>query len=382
MIVFSAFLVVVAVVLLVAGAVTSKLWLVYLAIGVSGVSLLALALGAIIRRRELFGKTQEARHASPPPVAAQVPSFHDDLGALPQPAAAPGGYGWSAAAQPGPPRAGYLPSDPPSRIRPPAAQPSPAWESGLPAAASFPPAASFPEPQTPAPAARLPSRGKLPRGPALRTRGRLPPGGQLPGNPATRPCGRPASPAGQPAAATPAGPPVGDRPRPLSPGRPGDFERRPAAFSPPPAAGTTSAAAPGAWEWGDTLPATPPSAPSAPPPAPSAPTTPPLADPATHRTAAPRCRAHRGFLGLCPCRCPGTYRAHRPCRAPPQRHPSRRPAPGSRPGADRDPGTRRDRADSPRTDRASAARRPRRTASGRSRACGSGSPGRHRRPVS
>jgi len=175
-IVFSAFLVVVAVVLLVAGVVTSKLWLVYLAIGVSGVSLLALALGAILRRRELFGKTQEARPAPPPPVAAQVPSFHDDLGALPQPAAAPAGYGWSAAAQPGPPRAGYLPSDPPSRIRPPAAQPSPAWGSGLPPAASF-----------------------------------------------------------------------------------------------PPAAGTTSAPAPGVWEWRDTPPATPPSAPPAPTPPPTEP---------------------------------------------------------------------------------------------------------------
>jgi len=91
-IVFSAVLVVVAVVLLVAGVVTSKLWLVYLAIGVSGVSLLALGLGAILRRRELFGKTQEARPASLPPVAAQVPPAHDDLGALPQPAAVPAGY--------------------------------------------------------------------------------------------------------------------------------------------------------------------------------------------------------------------------------------------------------------------------------------------------
>src|SRR5579863_1885412 len=122
--------------MLIAGVVTSKLWLVYLAIGVSGVSLLALGLGAILRRRELFGKTQEAQPV-PPTVAAQASRAHEDLGVLPQPA----GYGWSgAAAQPGPTRAGYLPSDSPSRTRPPAptpapapaAQPSPAWGSALP----------------------------------------------------------------------------------------------------------------------------------------------------------------------------------------------------------------------------------------------------------
>src|SRR5579862_3229151 len=142
--------------MLIAGVVTSKLWLVYLAIGVSGISLLALGLGAILRRRELFGKTQEARPVPPPPVAAQVPRAHDDLGALPQPAAAPAGYGWSGAAPPGPPRAGYLPSDPPSRIGPPAAQPSPAWGSDL------PPAASFPGAQPPAPAPGFPPAASFP----------------------------------------------------------------------------------------------------------------------------------------------------------------------------------------------------------------------------
>ena len=60
MIRFSAFLVVVAVGLLVAGVVTSKLMLVYLAIGVSGVALLALGVGAAVKWRELFGKPQAA----------------------------------------------------------------------------------------------------------------------------------------------------------------------------------------------------------------------------------------------------------------------------------------------------------------------------------
>ena len=48
MIRFSAFLVVVAVGLLIAGVVTSKLLLVYIAIGVSGAALLALGIGAAV----------------------------------------------------------------------------------------------------------------------------------------------------------------------------------------------------------------------------------------------------------------------------------------------------------------------------------------------
>ena len=58
MIRFSAFLVVVAVGLLVAGVVTSKLLLVYIAIGVSGVALLALGAGAAVNWRELTGKAK------------------------------------------------------------------------------------------------------------------------------------------------------------------------------------------------------------------------------------------------------------------------------------------------------------------------------------
>ena len=60
MIRFSAFLVVVAVGVLVAGVVTSKLLLVYIAIGVSGVALLALVIGAAVNWRELTGKPKTA----------------------------------------------------------------------------------------------------------------------------------------------------------------------------------------------------------------------------------------------------------------------------------------------------------------------------------
>ena len=60
MIRFSAFLVVVAVGLLVAGVVTSKLLLVYIAIGVSGVALLALGVGVAVNWRELTGKPKTA----------------------------------------------------------------------------------------------------------------------------------------------------------------------------------------------------------------------------------------------------------------------------------------------------------------------------------
>jgi len=72
---FSAFLVVVAVGLLVAGVVTSKLFLVYIAIGVSGVALLALGIGAAVNWRELFGKPKTAASdvGLREPVPAQAP---------------------------------------------------------------------------------------------------------------------------------------------------------------------------------------------------------------------------------------------------------------------------------------------------------------------
>jgi hypothetical protein len=99
---FSAFLVVVAVGLLVAGVVTSKLLLVYIAIGVSGVALLALGIGAAVQWRELTAtpKTAEAE------TSAQGPASVSQVATAQVGAAAPA-------------RAGYLPStEPPLRPRP------------------------------------------------------------------------------------------------------------------------------------------------------------------------------------------------------------------------------------------------------------------------
>jgi len=70
---FSAFLVVVAVGLLVAGVVTSKLLLVYIAIGVSGVALLALGIGAAVNWRELTGKPKTAATETSVPGPAPAP---------------------------------------------------------------------------------------------------------------------------------------------------------------------------------------------------------------------------------------------------------------------------------------------------------------------
>ena len=66
MIRFSAALVAVAVGVLVAGVVTSKLLFVYVAIGVSAAALVALAIGVVLRRAELFGEPG----VSPGPAAA------------------------------------------------------------------------------------------------------------------------------------------------------------------------------------------------------------------------------------------------------------------------------------------------------------------------
>jgi hypothetical protein len=70
---FSAFLVAVAVVLLVVGVVTSALVLVYLAIGVSAVALLVLAAGTLSHRDELFGKPANAEPAA---VGSGQPQAH------------------------------------------------------------------------------------------------------------------------------------------------------------------------------------------------------------------------------------------------------------------------------------------------------------------
>ena len=144
MIRFSAFLVVVAVGLLVAGVVTSKLLLVYIAIGVSGVALLALGVGAAVHWRELTGKPKTAAvevSAQGPAPAPQVPA----LQGVPAPQAEPGlqghhrpapaqaaagagpagsaGSGWPVAPS-GPSRAGYLPTEQPLRAQPATAPPS------------------------------------------------------------------------------------------------------------------------------------------------------------------------------------------------------------------------------------------------------------------
>ena len=129
MIRFSAFLVVVAVGLLVAGVVTSKLLLVYLAIGVSGVALLALGLGAAVNWRELTGKpktdaaeasaqgpTPAPEVAAPQVAAPQVAVPQAQSGLRDYPRSAPAGSGWPATAVPsGSSRTGYPPADAPLR---------------------------------------------------------------------------------------------------------------------------------------------------------------------------------------------------------------------------------------------------------------------------
>ena len=85
MIRFSAFLVVVAVGVLVAGVVTSKLLLVYIAIGVSGVALLALVIGAAVNWRELTGKPKTADTSAQGP--APVPP--DSVPVPPEPVPVP-----------------------------------------------------------------------------------------------------------------------------------------------------------------------------------------------------------------------------------------------------------------------------------------------------
>jgi len=102
---FSALLVAVAVGLLVAGVVTSKLALVYVAIGVSGVALLALAVGALVKRKELFGPSTSAEPqlARPEPAAAHVSPGQPASQGVPWGAAVPAASAWPAgAAQPAP----------------------------------------------------------------------------------------------------------------------------------------------------------------------------------------------------------------------------------------------------------------------------------------
>src|SRR5437588_9136543 len=117
---FSAFLVVVAVGLLVAGVVTSKLLLVYIAIGVSGVALLALGIGAAVNWRELAGQPKTAhpgtvepgtvetsaqgpapQTAVPERVTAPAAAGAGHVGATPA-GVAPAGSGWPVTPPPAP----------------------------------------------------------------------------------------------------------------------------------------------------------------------------------------------------------------------------------------------------------------------------------------
>ena len=152
MIRFSAFLVAVAVGLLVAGVVTSKLLLVYIAIGVSGVALLALGIGAAVNWRKLAGQPTTARPGTVEPGTVEPGTVETSAqGPAPQtavpervtaPAAAgaghvgvtpagvaPAGSGWPVTTAPAPPRsarpavgrrpaAGFAPARHPGRVHP------------------------------------------------------------------------------------------------------------------------------------------------------------------------------------------------------------------------------------------------------------------------
>src|SRR6185437_8284606 len=175
---FSAFLVAVAVGLLVAGVVTSKLLLVYIAIGVSGVALLALGVGAAVNWRELTGKPETADPGTTEPrtlePSAQEPAPH---AAVPEPVTAPAagaaaagaqaatGYGWPGtvpSARPVPSRIGQLPVSEPPWAKPAAAPASAAGQAPTPTPTST--SASRPADAPLAPAAFTPRREDPARG--------------------------------------------------------------------------------------------------------------------------------------------------------------------------------------------------------------------------
>ena len=147
MIRFSAALVAVAIGVLIGGIATSKLLLVYIAIVVSAVALLALAVGVVVKREELFGEGQGLvpagagaapvqsartgeRQDQPKPVASAAPSAP-----FPGPAAGYGSafdgtpFGGTSQAPPPPaasPSAPHQAPDGPGRDR--VADPAPPWE--------------------------------------------------------------------------------------------------------------------------------------------------------------------------------------------------------------------------------------------------------------
>ncbi|MDQ2811134.1 MAG: hypothetical protein M3Z75_04450 [Actinomycetota bacterium] len=134
MIRFSSFLVVVALGLLVAGGVTSRLMLVYIAIGVSGVALLSLGIGAAVHWRELFGTPRTAASDVAAPALAPVPA---------QPAQV-------ALAQVAPTRAERQWPEPPAPGRPVReAAAAAVWDSAVPFTGTFP--AVLPRSQAPGP---------------------------------------------------------------------------------------------------------------------------------------------------------------------------------------------------------------------------------------
>jgi hypothetical protein len=169
---FSAFLVVVAVGLLVAGVVTSKLMLVYVAIGVSGVALLALAVGALVKRKELFGPSTSAEPQLARPESAALHVTPAQAAPQPAPQAAPwqemvpAGPAWPAAApQPAPSRAGYRSAEQPL---PPQPVPAPGqgtweWPQDAPATQEMPRITSVPAPASSAPSESQPPQDQPPQ---------------------------------------------------------------------------------------------------------------------------------------------------------------------------------------------------------------------------
>src|SRR6516164_3910278 len=99
--------------------------LVYVAIGVSGVALLALGVGALLKRNELFGqpKPAEPELARPEPAAVNLPPAQPEPQVAPWEAAISAASAWPAAAPPAPSRAGYLPAEQP--LQPTPLQPMP-----------------------------------------------------------------------------------------------------------------------------------------------------------------------------------------------------------------------------------------------------------------
>jgi len=128
---FSAALVAVAIGVLIGGIATSKLLLVYIAIVVSAVALLALAVGVVVKRAELFGEGQElvpAGAGAAPVQSARTGESQDQpkpVASVPSPAPFPGPAAGYGSAFDGSPFGGTSQAAPPlTAPPPPAANPS------------------------------------------------------------------------------------------------------------------------------------------------------------------------------------------------------------------------------------------------------------------